>query len=361
MTKLILEDLHRELGAAFTQDLGFELPESYGSPEREAAFVQNAAGLLDQSYRGVLELEGTGAGQVLNRVFSSGVSKLAPGEGQTSCLLSAKGRVVGAFFLYRVDEDQYRLVTREPMHDDLVKGIQKYVVFDDVEVKDVSEDLGILVLQGPVAGQVLSECLAASSSLPSTGQLQGVEVAGAECWLTAGGETAEGGFELGVPAPALEAAWRSLHGAVTKAGGGAVGHAAAEVLRVEAGQARHGKDYDADSFPKEIDWEHALTYDKCYVGQEIVARMRTYGDVNRRLRGLLMAGNVVPEPGSLVRVGENEAGVVTSSVVSTRLGKVLALARVKRKYWEAESVTVDGPDAPFDAQQVDLPFVRLDE
>ena len=361
MNTLVLEDVHRQLGASFVEALGFQLPESYGSPEREAAFVQKTVGLVDQSYRGVLHLKGTGAGEALNRVFSSRVASLAPGQGQTSCLLTAKGRILGAFFLCCMAKDEYRLVTREPMRDELVKSIRKYVMLADIDVSDVSSETALLALQGPAAGRVLEESSGATLPLPSPGQVVSLEIAAVECLSTEGKETPEGGFELWVPAAALEDVWRCVHGAVTEAGGGVVGHAAAEVLRVEAGEARYGKDYDEDSFPQEIGWEHALTYDKCYVGQEIVARMHTYGEVNRKLRGLLIAGNLPSVPGSVVRVGEDEAGVVTSSVVSGRLGQVLALARVKRKYWEATSMTVDGSDHPTEAEQVDLPFVRLDD
>ena len=91
--------------------------------------------------------------------------------------------------------------------------------------------------------------------------------------------------------------------------------------------------------------------------------MRTYGEVNRKFRGLLVAGDRCVEPGSVVRVADDAAGTVTSCVASTRLGRVLALARVKRKHWEASSVTIDAGSSgePLKAQQVDLPFVQLDE
>ncbi len=363
MKTLALEKVHRALGATFGEDFGFSLPQSYDTPEREVGYVQNSAGLMDQSYRSVLELTGPSAGKALGSVFSSAVSSLSPGEGQTSCLLTPKGRVVGAFFLHCLGVDEYRVITREPSRDSLVQGIRKYVALSDIDVRDTSSEVATLLLQGPAAGQVLGEFLDNSPPPRLKGPVLSVEIGSARCRLTAGGATPESGFELWVPAEALEEVWRSLHRVVTEAGGGAVGHLASEELRVEAGQASCGKDWNDDSFPGEIGWNHALTYDKCYVGQEIVARMRTYGEVNRKFRGLLVAGDRCVEPGSVVRVADDAAGTVTSCVASTRLGRVLALARVKRKHWEASSVTIDAGSSgePLKAQQVDLPFVRLDE
>ncbi len=363
MKTLFLDHVHRELGATFGEDFDFSLPQRYETPEREVGYVRDSAGLMDQSYRCVLELKGTGAGKVLNGVFSSAVSKLSPGEGQTSCLLTPKGRVIGAFFLHCIGDDAFRLATREPSRDQLVGGIRKYVSLSGIEVRDISSEAGTLLLQGPAAGKVLGELLDDTPLPRLRGPVLAVEIGSVRCSLTCGGATPEGGFKLWVPAGGLEEVWKSLHRATAAAGGGAVGHLASEELRVEAGQAAWSKDWDDDSFPAEIGWDHALTYNKCYVGQEIVARMRTYGEVNRRIRGLLVAGDRRVEPGSVVRVGDDEAGTITSCVRSTRLGRVLALARIKRKHWDASSVTVDAGTSggrPLEARQVDLPFVRLD-
>ena len=179
--------------------------------------------------------------------------------------------------------------------------------------------------------------------------------------MTLGGETPEGGHELWVPSESIAQVWDALLDGIRAAGGRACGQDAAEVLRVEAGQARFGKDYDEDSFPNEIGWEHALTYDKCYVGQEVVARMRTYGEVNRKLRGLLAGTDGASlAPGDPVYAGDEEAGRVTSFTYSTRLGKSLALASVKRRFWKESGLSVKSDDEELSVEQIDLPFVRLD-
>ena len=122
---------------------------------------------------------------------------------------------------------------------------------------------------------------------------------------------------------------------------------------------RYGKEYDEESFPNEVDLEDALTYDKCYVGQEVVARMRSYGHANWRLRGLLVPGDTLPSPGAGLRAGSETAGKLTSCARSSRFRSVIALCRLHREFWEQESLQVELADGVVDARVSELPLARL--
>jgi len=362
MKRLPLNSLHRSSGADLYEALGVELPAKFSDVVAEVSFVRESAGLFDQSYRGVLDLRGERVREVLQGVLSSSVVALPVGHGQSSCLLSAKGRLAGAFDLYAIDEHMFRVVTREPMRESLVKNITKYVFLGDVEVDDVSEDVCLLSVQGPAARDVVEACDGSATVLNDGESVAAeIEIGSVPCRVVCGGETPEGGYEVWVASQSAEPVWRALCAEARAAGGGVCGHAASEVLRVEAGHARFGQDYDEESFPNEIGWEYALTYDKCYVGQEVVARMRTYGEVNRKLRGILP--NVPDQevnPGDRVFDGDDEAGVVTSVVYSERLQRRLCLASMKRRFWQATELVVKSSATDVEARQVDLPFVRLD-
>jgi len=171
------------------------------------------------------------------------------------------------------------------------------------------------------------------------------------------GETPAGGFELWVDRVSLERAREALVGAARLAGGGPADEDAAEALRIEAGIAHRGKDYGLDEvFPAEVGWEHALTYDKCYVGQEVVARMRTYGHANRRLKGFLFAsGEDPPRTGTPIRWSGEDVGKIGSAAFSERLGRAIALGIVHRKAWGAGRLCV-GEDASREAEVRDLPL-----
>jgi folate-binding protein YgfZ len=112
-----------------------------------------------------------------------------------------------------------------------------------------------------------------------------------------------------------------------------VGHQAWESLRIEAGWPAWGRDVDQSVLLPEIPIERWVSYTKgCYIGQEVVVRIRDRGHVNRHLRGLLIEGEAVPAPGSPVLAGDAEVGRVTSAAWSFGLARPVALAFVRRAH-----------------------------
>ncbi|MBI4603789.1 MAG: aminomethyl transferase family protein [Planctomycetes bacterium] len=359
---LPLDGAHRAEGASFVEDLGHELPASYGDPEREQLFARDAACVCDRSYRGVLDLSGKDLARVMNGIFSSAVLNLAPGEGQPSALLTAKGKVVAAFQLHMLAPAALRLVFHEPLRPTVVQAIQRYAFLSDIAVTDRSGEVGVLSVEGPAAGRCVALAAAEGGGEIPGRRLASREavVAGVPATLVRAGESPEGGFELWAPRGALEPVWRALVGGARSLGGGPAGHEAAEALRVEAGLARAGRDYDEESLPNDAGFEGALTYDKCYVGQEVVARVRTYGQANRRLLGVRLPGLEVPPAPAVLRVGGEEAGRATTFVRSARLGTAIGLAMVKRRFWDAPSGLLETPRGDVEASLQGLPFVRVD-
>ena len=155
----------------------------------------------------------------------------------------------------------------------------------------------------------------------------------------------------GDAAPALAAELRrALDGAAAEP----VGFAAAEALRVEAGMARFGPDFDAERFPQEVGETDALDFEKgCYLGQEVVARIHYRGKVNHRLCGLLLAAGELPRPGSVVELGGDDVGRSGSAAWSPSLETNIALAVLHRKAERGAVVALSG----LAAEVVDLPFV----
>jgi tRNA-modifying protein YgfZ len=112
---------------------------------------------------------------------------------------------------------------------------------------------------------------------------------------------------------------------------------ALEVLRIEAAVPRWGVDMDESTIPNEAGLEaQAISYDKgCYIGQETIARIKTYGHVNRQLVQMVLTGERVPARGDRILVDDREVGQMTSATRLTRLGKPLALGYVRREFAKA--------------------------
>lgn len=353
-----LESVHRANGARFMTAFGYELPADYGDALAEQRLVAEAAGQIDQSYATILDLTGKDWREVLDRVFSSPVKGLELLQGQAGCLLSAKGKLVAAFRLYALTEERVRLVFDGPLPEASRKAIERYTFLADIEVAVPAEKPTVVAVQGPRAAEVLGAVFAEATLLPEEDVCVELPWSVGGLYAVRGGQTPEGGFELWVPEAVLEAVWLALLDATRSVGGDAIGQTAFDALRIEAGAPRRGQEYTEDSFPNEVGWERALTYDKCYVGQEIVARMRTYGQVHRRLKGLRLSCDASEAPKAALSSAGEAVGVVTSSAQSARLGPI-ALALVKRRFWDLTQVTVELPGGSVEGELVELPLVRI--
>ncbi|MEM7234171.1 MAG: hypothetical protein AAF517_18480 [Planctomycetota bacterium] len=261
---------------------GVSMAADFGDVASEQEVLRDDAGLIDQSYRSVLDLVGANAEEMLARVLSVDPAKITPDAGAAACLLSAKGKLAGAFVLFRLADDHFRAVTFEPSRPELAKEFRKYAFLSDVDVVDRSAEIVGMGVHGPKASEALS-------TLVSPEDLQGPLAS--RCSLNFEGETVDclrvegfaseteaGGFELLAPKSVAAALWKKLAEAIRP-----VGWLAREAVRIAKGFPRYGFDYDEAHFPNEVAWEPALTYDRCYVGQEVVARMKTYGSVNRKI------------------------------------------------------------------------------
>ena len=193
MRQLPLADVHREAARTFSKAWCLELPGSFeAGARREYAALGETVGLLDESYRGVIDFLGEDAGTFLDKVVSSPVPALDDRGGQDSCLLSAKGRLLGTFALWRLSSAHFRAVLCEPPRDTLLEGLRKYALLSDIEVRDVTAELSILALRGPLAAAVLEAAGAAAS--PGVFEVGPFQSGGVS--LDCAGVSRPGGYEL---------------------------------------------------------------------------------------------------------------------------------------------------------------------
>jgi folate-binding protein YgfZ len=226
---------------------------------------------------------------------------MAEGDARPAAALTSKGKLLFLARLVGLEGDRRRLVLPAAERETALSHLKKFVIFQKVELSDRSQDFVRISLFGPAAADFVTP--EEARRLPADGEFSA---------------------ELLVPSPRREALERALE----RAGSVALDSETAEVLRVEAGRPRFGRDADSSNLADEVGLDPAISTTKgCYVGQEVVARMRTYGRVNRRLvgfrfpEGAIEAGLVLklseePEPGKI------EQGRVTSSIESPAFGAI---------------------------------------
>ena len=348
-----LADFHRANGAVFSESN--PLPAHFGDPAREYTAARDAAGLMDRSDRGLLQFTGPDRLLFLQGMLSNDLRVLQPFDGQYAAILTQQGKVVADVRVLCAMNSLY-LDFWTNLKDKILGHLNRYLVADEVEIADRSNEYTFVSVRGPRA-EALIRAVVPDANLPShIKQHAMVTIDGAAVCIvredpgvpaydlilprTGAGAIAQRLTEAGKP---LSAAW--------------IGSEAQEVLRVEAGIPLYGVDFGEDNLLLEASLAGAVSFTKgCYLGQEIVERIRSRGHVNKQLRGLLLDGAVAAKPGNRLQSGGKEAGAVTSSVVSPQFGRPIALGYVAKEFWDSGTVLMIGGDAGVRAQVTQLPF-----
>ena len=356
MTSLPLHEFHRAAGAVFGEVNGQEVVAHYGDWLAEYESLRAGAGILDLSFRGRLCVLGADAQRFLNGQVTNNVKDLQIGEGCYAALVSAKGRLHSDLNIYRLENEM--LLDFEPgLSASVAQRLEKFVIAEDAQVIDAAAQYGLWSAQGPKAVEVVGS-LSPRFLLPpkAMGWTKVAEAAPGDIYLTSLSRLRGQGLDLFVPADAMkEVAARLL-----ARGGRLCGWQALETARIEAGVPRFGADMDETNLAPEALDTRAISYTKgCYIGQEVIARIRTYGQVAKSLRGLRLAGDApeAPARGAKLFLGDKEVGSITSAMWSPALRALIALGYVRREANQTGTeleVRTAGGKVP--ARIVDLPF-----
>jgi len=297
--------------------------------------LRDSAAWLALDTRGRLVARGRDRARFLHNITSNEVKKMAPGAGCYAFLLTAQGRIQADLHLFCFP-DRFLIDTEPDLRTKVPGLILKYKVADQIELEDVTDTTASIAVEGPTAATVLAAC--------------GAPVPAADCAHAAWGDTTvarvsltgQPGYRLYGPA-GLRQEWIAQ---LEAAGARAATDADARLVRIENGKPRYGDDIRDTSLPQETGQLHGVSYTKgCYLGQEIVERIRSQGRVNWKLVRIELGASAPVSPGLKLTAQDAEAGEVTSWVFSPRAGKVLALARVRSQFAEPGTALDAGPAA----------------
>jgi folate-binding protein YgfZ len=362
MNPLMLEELHRGLGARFAEQGGAPVVNDYGDWPAEHSALRESAGVIDLSFRSRICLVGADRARFLHGQVTSDVKKLRPGEGCYAAITTAKGKMESDLNIFTLADEL--LLDFEPgLTEKISARLEKFIVADDVQIVDAVPHYGLLSVQGPKAAEVIN-ALGLFTELPAK-PLASVKIFDAtlgELYLANHARLDTSGFDLFVPNNSLGAVADKLIAAAKQAGGRACGWQAFETARIEAGIPRFGADMDETNIPLECGIEsRAITYTKgCYIGQEVINRIHSVGHVNRELRGLRLADNLktLPQRGDKLFHAGKEVGQVTSAVKSPVFGNI-ALGYVRREANQiGNELILRTAAGESPAKVVDLPFAK---
>jgi folate-binding protein YgfZ len=287
----------------------------------------SAAGVYDIRSRARISLTGGDRTRWLNGMVTNNVRDLASGHGVYAFLLNPQGHILGDLHAYHggesllVDTDQSQL-------DKILAVFDKYIIMDDVEVANVSDQLTVIGIAGPKSRESLQ---AAGFDVPQLKPLQFVDTTWRQISLTLarGDNPPVESFELWLTPGDREEVYEALIRTGAKEAGGP----ALDLLRIAAGIPRYGVDIRERDLPQETGQERALNFSKgCYVGQEIVERIRSRGQVRRQFAGFELHGEL-PAPGSKIQVDGKGVGEITSAASLPLAGgeRRVALGYIRRE------------------------------
>ncbi len=346
-------------GASAAEGTCAPLIGAYGDALEEYGAIAKGPALVDRSYRGLLQISGVDRGSWLHNFTTNFVKTLGSNEGTYAFALNVQGRILFDLnVLIRsesiwIDLDR-RFVTTALQHFD------KYTITEDVTTRDRSDDFVRLAVVGPDAMELLSTLGAPHvGTLPALGA---TEIAWGDAAMTLVRHDFCGPLsgELFVPVPMAVKVWQKLTDPSLGFGAVPAGDDAVQMHRIEAGIPWPGREITDEYLPAETgQLERAVSFVKgCYLGQEVVERMRTRDVVARRLIGLQMDGEVIPPGGAdILGPGDKVIGSVTSACRSPLKRAVIGMGYVKTASSdEGTSLRVSWDGQSAEAAVVPLPF-----
>ncbi len=328
---------------------GLTAAADFGDVRAEFQELLTGCGVCELRWRGKAMLTGSDRVRWLNGIITNNIRDLLPGHGVYAFLLSPQGRILGDLYAY-ARADSLVIDTDAAQLPKILELFDHYIIMDDVEVSDSTGKIGAIGLKGPTSRATMQ---AAGIDFSELQPLSFADVAWRDIPLTVirGDGPSVASHEIWAAPESIG----SVKDAMEKSGGRPVGTTALNYLRIAEGIPQYGQDIRERDLPQETEQERSLHFTKgCYIGQEIVERIRSRGAVHRKFTGFTVDG-ALPAPGMKIQIGGKEVGEITSSAAlpiasgqyPIALGYIRREVGTPRKQIELESAKLTIAHLPF--------------
>ena len=326
-------------------------------PTSEYTAVRDGgAGLIDQSSRGRILVSGSEAVMFLNGLITNDMKTLAMNSWMAAAFANVQGRLLAAVRIAH-REDGFLIDTESTTRETVITLLDRFTLAGDFRLQDLTDETTMFSVQGRRAPEIVSHVLGAGAASVERQKIANAQFGDATVNVMRATHTAEDGFDLFIDANS----GANLRGALTAAGAVPISKATFETLRIEAGVPLYGLDMDENNVVTETNMDDAVSFTKgCYLGQEIIVRIKHRGHVAKKLSGVVLDDSTpVPRNSKIISSEGKEIGRVTSSAFSPRLDRAVALGYLKYDYLAAGTeVKVVPPESEAIATVADLPLVR---
>lgn len=330
LRKTCLHDKHLALGAQMSPFGGFDMPIQYKGIVEEHNAVRNACGVFDVSHMGEALISGPDAEKYVNHIFSNDVRGLQDGGILYGMMLNHNGGVVDDLLVYKRGENDFLLVINASNIAKDVAWIEGQAEGYDVDIRNISDPVGEIAVQGPEAEAALENILDIRCKELGFYTFKETEYAGKPILVSRTGYTGEDGFEIYADQETIRTLWDKLieSGKVMPCGLGC-----RDTLRFEVGLPLYGDELADDITPVEAGLSMFAKLDKPeFIGREVIERQKAEG-APRKLVGLELLDRAIPRHGYEVLNDKDEViGYVTTGYRGISVDKSIAAALIETAY-----------------------------
>jgi folate-binding protein YgfZ len=328
-----LIELHQAAGAKLATHHGCVLPETFSTFEEEYCAARESLAIFDTNWHAIINLAGPDRLRYLNAIVSNDVKNLKEGSGSLALLLNPQGRILAELGIYAL-KDRLLTLSHASLRRRTVETLDKYIIMDDVTLDDVTDEFGTLAVEGPQAARTIEKAYGFDlNEMPDLG-IRSVHIDSMPCEIIRRSHFGYVGMEVVAPQKSLKQIWENLLALVRLRGGLPVGMKALETLRLEVGIPFYPVDFNDTVIPHEaaVETTHISFTKGCYTGQEIVERVRSRGQVNRRRVRLKFSTAEPPPAGTRLSADGKELGLVTSSAFSPKESTAIGMGYSRREH-----------------------------
>jgi folate-binding protein YgfZ len=284
--------------------------------------LHEGAAVLDLSARGKIRVSGEDRARLLHAMGTNDIQQLQPGNGCYMFFLNAQGRILGDANVFCF-EDHFLLDTEPEIRAKTQEHLDRYIIADDVILEDQTDALATVTVEGPDAARTLSSLDAPLPENVYDWAAWGTRI------VARVDSTGAGGYYVFI----ASAEKPDFIADLLRAGAVEAAPQDARTVRIEHGRPRYGEEITERYLVQETGQMHAISFSKgCYLGQEIVERVRSRAQIHRVLKRLEIDSSEIPAAGIKLKTGGADAAEIASAVYSPALGKVAALAYVRTQH-----------------------------
>lgn len=359
LKKVVLNDLHEQLGAKMAPFAGYSMPVRYSSDIEEHNTVRNGVGVFDVSHMGEIIVKGPQALDMLQNITTNDVSVLSIGKAQYTCITNEDGGIIDDIIIYKIGQEEYMLVVNASNIEKDWNWITKNNK-QKAELDNISDQIGLFAVQGPQAGKALQPLTAIdlSAMRPYTFE-KGTFADVPNVLISATGYTGSGGFEIYFPNTYSKETWDKIFDAGKSYGIKPVGLGARDTLRLEMGYSLYGNDLNDITTPLEAGLGWITKFTKSFIGDEKLKQQKENG-VEKLLVGFELLERGIPREGYAIHDAQGQAiGKVTSGTQSPTLSKGIGLGYVDTNFAVVgEEIYISVRNKQLKARIVKPPFYK---